>query len=230
MTFKPIKKVVVHEAIVKQIMNYIENEELVQGAKLPPERKLAKDLQVSRNSIREALRTLEAQNIVEIKHGYGTYLKNNISIDIQDIDEKILDKHEILKQLVEIREMIENYTAIEVSKHVTDEQIELLYNLAKKESPHQYQNEYEFQEIPNLKFEIAITTLTNNQVLLKIHRDIEVLWKKYWYEMDSTPLTIETRYLDHLDIVEAIKSKKREKIENAIRVHLRSINLILNNS
>ncbi len=46
------------------------------GDKLPPERKLAEQMGVSRNSIREALGTLQALNIVSSHPGSGTYVES----------------------------------------------------------------------------------------------------------------------------------------------------------
>ena len=60
--------------IATQLMELIELQKLLPGDKLPPERQLADLLEVSRPSLREALHILQAQGLVQIKHGQGTYV------------------------------------------------------------------------------------------------------------------------------------------------------------
>ena len=48
--------------------------ELKLGDKLPPERDLAKTLDISRNSIREGLRILENMGVVKSQHGAGNFI------------------------------------------------------------------------------------------------------------------------------------------------------------
>ncbi|HET7616327.1 MAG TPA: GntR family transcriptional regulator [Bacillales bacterium] len=62
------------EQVSKQIVDYIRDERLKIGDKLPPERKLAELLQVSRSSVREGLRVLELLKYVYSRHGGGTFV------------------------------------------------------------------------------------------------------------------------------------------------------------
>jgi len=59
--------------IAAQVVDIIETQKLRAGDSLPPERQLAELLEVSRPSLREALHILQAQGLVEIKHGQGTF-------------------------------------------------------------------------------------------------------------------------------------------------------------
>ncbi|MFC0560754.1 GntR family transcriptional regulator [Halalkalibacter alkalisediminis] len=60
--------------IIEKIKKDIESGKLEPGEKLPSEYKLAKDLGVSRTTLREALRILEEESIVIRKHGIGTFI------------------------------------------------------------------------------------------------------------------------------------------------------------
>ena len=64
--------------IATQLMDLIELQKLNPGDKLPPERQLADLLAVSRPSLREALHILQAQGLVQIKHGQGTYVQEPV--------------------------------------------------------------------------------------------------------------------------------------------------------
>ena len=59
--------------IATQLVELIELQKLNPGDRLPPERALADLLEVSRPSLREALHILQAQGLVQIRHGHGNY-------------------------------------------------------------------------------------------------------------------------------------------------------------
>ena len=60
---------------VRSLLAYISKKGFSVGDKLPPERELAEQLGISRNSLREALKVLEAMDVVEIRHGSGIFLR-----------------------------------------------------------------------------------------------------------------------------------------------------------
>ncbi|MFF5994329.1 GntR family transcriptional regulator [Lysinibacillus sp. KU-BSD001] len=69
---KPAKKMFLQ--IVKQLRELIVDQRIQPGDKLPSERVLCEKLNVSRSSVREALRSLELLGLIETKHGGGTFL------------------------------------------------------------------------------------------------------------------------------------------------------------
>lgn len=62
------------EEVTRSIIQYIQEEELEYGTKLPPERTLVELLGVSRSSVREGLRILELLNYLESRQGGGTFV------------------------------------------------------------------------------------------------------------------------------------------------------------
>src|ERR1700747_1164687 len=72
--FEVIRKGKVYEEVAKQIERLI-LKKLKPGDKLPSERELAEMLQVSRSSIRDAIRGLELMGLVEPRQGAGTIVR-----------------------------------------------------------------------------------------------------------------------------------------------------------
>jgi DNA-binding FadR family transcriptional regulator len=74
--FKPVKQPRVSEEVFKQLKEAVLSSDFKAGDKLPPERELAEQFQVSRIAIREAVRALENSGFVEIRQGAsgGTYV------------------------------------------------------------------------------------------------------------------------------------------------------------
>lgn len=63
------------KSLSQEIIRYILEHNVRQGDAIPSERKLSEILNASRNSVREALRKLEAESVLEIKPGSGCYVK-----------------------------------------------------------------------------------------------------------------------------------------------------------
>jgi GntR family transcriptional regulator, transcriptional repressor for pyruvate dehydrogenase complex len=85
----PRKKTVV-ESIIEQLIEKIKDGTLQTGAKLPSERQLIDMLHVSRSSVREALQGLSAMDLIEIRPGDGTFVKElkpqfYLNLDIQSL-------------------------------------------------------------------------------------------------------------------------------------------------
>lgn len=68
-----------YRQIAEQIAALIKRGEFRPGARLPPERDLAKQLGVSRPSVREALIALEVEGYVEVRIGSGVYVQSRVS-------------------------------------------------------------------------------------------------------------------------------------------------------
>ena len=77
--FHPVHNKRLHRQVFEQIQKLILSGKVKPGDKLPSERELGEMLKVSRNSIREALRSLEILGIIECRQGGGNYIKLDIS-------------------------------------------------------------------------------------------------------------------------------------------------------
>src|SRR5688572_20217020 len=74
MIFQSVAPERAYQVIVSQIERQITNGNLHEGDQLPGERELAEQFGVSRVVIREAMRNLQARNLVEVRHGSGTFI------------------------------------------------------------------------------------------------------------------------------------------------------------
>src|SRR5258706_3844681 len=71
------------DEIPKRIIDLIVDRGLPPGAPMPTELSLMDDIGVGRNSIREAIKALQALGIVEVRHGYGTFVGSAGSAALQ---------------------------------------------------------------------------------------------------------------------------------------------------
>ena len=99
-----------------EIKNYILTKGLHPGDALPTESQLCTDLGVSRSSVREAVRTLVALDIVEVRHGHGMFVGQ---VSMRPMVESLIfkgllnpgDDHRGLRDIVEVRITLDNALA-----------------------------------------------------------------------------------------------------------------------
>src|ERR1700689_1294444 len=105
--FEVIRKNKVYEEVARQIERLI-LKKLKPGDKLPSERELAEMLQVSRSSIRDAIRGLELMGLVEPRQGAGTIVRE-VSADslINPFASALKRRQELVSELLDFRKMLE---------------------------------------------------------------------------------------------------------------------------
>ena len=128
---RKVEPVRIFEQAVDQIRSLVLNGELSLGDKLPTEMELSKLLNVGRSSVREALRVLEAEGLVEVRRGSGTYITRNHRCNNRsnDLVQWLLLREESLEQVFEVRESIEGLSAGIGAKHATPEQVQKILRL-----------------------------------------------------------------------------------------------------
>ena len=105
------------DAIVAELESMILEGSLQPGQKLPPERELAIQFQVSRPSLREAIQRLEARGLLYRRQGGGTYVQNALSKGIADPLFELLSTHpEAQYDLLEFRHALEGICAYYVGR------------------------------------------------------------------------------------------------------------------
>lgn len=106
---------------ISEIKNYILAKGLQPGDALPTESQLCTDLGVSRSSVREAVRTLVALDIVEVRHGHGMFVGR---VSMRPMVESLVfrgllnpgDDHRGLRDIVEVRITLDNALAESVTQ------------------------------------------------------------------------------------------------------------------
>jgi GntR family transcriptional repressor for pyruvate dehydrogenase complex len=116
----------------ERITRYILVHDLARGSKLPSEKTLADLLQVGRSTLREAVRTLVTRNIVEVRQGSGTFVAaGRIGISNDPLGLLFIkDKQKLVRDLLEIRLLIEPPIAAMAARAATAADVRDLKQLA----------------------------------------------------------------------------------------------------
>lgn len=109
--------------IIAFIMDYIEQHGLQAGDRLPPQAQLARMMEVSILSLREAVKTLEAKDILEVINGKGIYVKSfNPNIHLAQIELK--REKDSLLDLLRLRRLLEHEILAMLIERATEEELD----------------------------------------------------------------------------------------------------------
>lgn len=101
-----IQRTSLQSEIIRYIQNYIQENGLKPGDRLPSQEKLIEMMGVSRTSLREAMKTLEARNVLEAKNGKGIYVGSQEVNDLLRLIDFAKEK-ELLLDTLEVRKILE---------------------------------------------------------------------------------------------------------------------------
>jgi GntR family transcriptional repressor for pyruvate dehydrogenase complex len=118
-----MKKKILDE-VYDQLLSLISNGKLKPGERLPPERVLARDLKVSRQSIREALKRAESKGLVKVRQGEGTFILSAASHLIESpFLTLVTEEVEKIYEFIEIRKLIEAWCAKKAAEFITAKEL-----------------------------------------------------------------------------------------------------------
>ncbi|MCL5677399.1 MAG: FadR family transcriptional regulator [Firmicutes bacterium] len=109
-----------YENVIVRIKELIAQGQLAPGDKLPSEKELCETLGVSRTAVREAMSALQAQGLVEVRHGSGVTIRRLDRTDlVEPLSLLLLTSQENLAQLLELRRAIEGEAAFLAAKRAS---------------------------------------------------------------------------------------------------------------
>jgi DNA-binding FadR family transcriptional regulator len=129
LTLSPVDVPKASDVLAAELRERILNGELVEGASLPAERELVKQTQMSRATVREALRILEVQNLVRVKAGRagGAFIQRPTTKSMANsVSMLIRGRHIKLVDLMETREALEPFCAELAARNRTNEDLVVL--------------------------------------------------------------------------------------------------------
>lgn len=203
--------------VESKILDFIKDNNLEVGDKLPTEKELTILFNVGRSSLREAISKLSSREVLETRRGSGTYIKNLIPIDLDPLRVGFVEnKLDLAMDFITVRLLIEPEMAALAAKNATSEQKIEIKDLCDKveESINKGQNHLDF----DIKFHSAIARYSQNKVIENliplINSSVSTL-----IDVTNRRLLKETIY-SHRLISDAIISSDELGAKNAMIIHL----------
>lgn len=214
------KRLTATEIVILNIKNQIISRALQPGDKLPNETMLSKEIGVSRGSIREAMKILSTNGIVEVRRGHGTYIADSTDrIVLNPLLFKLIMSQKNINELRELREMIEIGIINFAIRNRTQEDIEVL-EAAYIYMEEKYKDLEYFDEVIvdcELRFHYALGKATKNKLVQTIYNVVLDLYIPNIYKSKLDKRFVREALECHRPIIDAIKERDIQKGESAIK-------------
>jgi DNA-binding FadR family transcriptional regulator len=217
---KKIVRVPLQSEIIKFIQDYIKDEGLAAGDKLPSQAELLNMIGVSRTSLREAIKTLEAKNVIEVQNGKGIYVRdNNSNAMITYLN--FVEEKETLLETVEARKILEREILKLVIRNITDEELKNLGETVKILMDKYHRGEKQNEE--DRKFHYMIYEYSHNRIMYQMILSISNYMNKLW----EFPLNMDDPFTETIPLHEDLyKAICRKDIKKAQEINEQIINSI----
>jgi DNA-binding FadR family transcriptional regulator len=220
---KPIKTKKIYEQIVDQIGQLVAEGHLKPGDRLPSERELVDQFQVSRASIREAISALEMMGLLEVRSGEGTYIRQtNIDSVVAPLAWMLFIEKDTDLELYEARKILEVQAAGLAAERADDDDIAEIF--AALEVMRMDLKKQRLGEEADHQFHYAIARGTHNKILFRLMTTISDTMRKTLrssrsklYEDKTSPQRL---YQEHYSLYEAIKNHDAESAQRLMLDHL----------
>jgi len=220
--FKPVKKTRVYEEIVVKVKHMIEKGRLHSGDQLPSERELAEVFNVSRSSVREALRSLETQGYLESRQGDGTYIaRQPVESLVNPLATVIFSEKDGQMELFEMRRLIEPQLAYLAAERATPEEIVMLGKALELQEEAFARGESGTEV--DKTFHYILAKAAKNKVILRIIDNIMDLLAESRDKYLQVQGRSEKSLARHREVLEAIRSGDKELAARVMLNHLEDI-------
>jgi GntR family transcriptional regulator, transcriptional repressor for pyruvate dehydrogenase complex len=221
---KPVDVPKASDVLARELRERILSGELTEGTALPAERELVKQTQMSRATVREALRILEVQNLVRVRAGRagGAFVQRPTTIGMASSVSMLIRGQRIkLADLMETREALEPFCAESAARKRTDDDLELL-DRANKDIADPDADLSAFLQA-NLDWHVGVAMASHNELLIGFMTALShaiYAGTENAAFVDDNVRTVTARA--HRSITAAIRSSDAEAAGRRMRRHVHS--------
>lgn len=213
---EPIRRINLTSQVMESVKSYIIENDLQAGDRLPTEKELMAMLGVSRNILREALKSIEAVGLIEIRVGDGTYVADFDYANVMSaVSFAISRTKQEMKHFVESRLIIEVGAIEGIVSNVQDSDIEELDKLLKG-----YDGAKSVSEAANwdMKFHEKLLSISYNPILCEFGSFLAKFFMEaqHFVTLEKKPDTATS----HRDLLMAIKEKNKKLARQILRKHI----------
>lgn len=218
----PIKRESVAEMVAHRILDMVISGALRPGDQLPPERELAEQLNVSRPSLREAIRGLSILGVIRSRQGGGAYISE---LDGDALLGPIrfflsLDKMNIV-ELYDARSLIEGDVARRAAVNMEQDQLDALGEILRKQKD-TLEDAREFR-LSDFKFHEAIWIGSGNAFLKRIGESLNSLGLEIRRRASERPDLLAKSLQDHIILYEALRARNSIAAAEAAEKHMQNV-------
>jgi GntR family transcriptional repressor for pyruvate dehydrogenase complex len=215
-----IKKVRLSDSVTDAIGRMITENGFSPGDKFHSEKELTGKLGVSRSSVREAVRILEARGLVNVRHGKGIFIAEGAAHDLGAFSTWLKNNEQPILDLFEVRLLIEPKVAWKAARFAEQTDIDKM-ELACANFKH-FADEDNTSEAMKYdrEFHRLLAKTAKNKTLFHLMNTITTSLPDGWISSLHVPGRVQKTVSEHGGVFEAVKAGDSDRAMNAMREHL----------
>ncbi len=221
LTFRPVRVARASDEVVQQIKARIFAGGLATGDQLPSEKDLAEQFGLSRITIRDALRVLESEGLIEIKVGArgGAFVARPTTQRVSESLTTLLRLQQItIQELIEARLAVEPHVAALASQRATGDDIAVMERAVESARAGRAAGDPRFMP-HSVAFHIGLAEAAKNQVLLFTVNSFRTPFHEALATLPADDMA-ERAIADHQQILDAIKARDGERARLVMHEHI----------
>lgn len=218
----PIRRTDVFQEVSHRLETFVSDASFKPGDRLPSERDLAERLGVSRTSVRQALKILEATGRITSRIGSGTYIAEPPTPshgNVVGIPVPATVNTAFLSRIIAARALIECEIFGRFCAEATEGQLQEVGSLLEENHRDTFSNADECVSL-DLSFEEKVGELLGDEVLYALQQQVHQAWLMAWVRWGYVPDSPETLECEHSELFAALRGRRREQVEQLIREHV----------
>ena len=214
-----IKRISLSQQVLTSILDYIRDNQLRVGDKLPTESEFSKRFQVSRTSVREAMKVLNFNGAVESIPGKGAFIREPMLSFLLNTEENLVDQANVsVSQVMEVRLAVELLAADLAIKRATEQDLEWIGAAIDDMRQAAAIGKPWTWESP--AFHIRIAESTKNPLVVKLMESYVDTVTRYCETMGDFHISPAEHIRSHEAILNAIRARDPEAAHAAIHAHM----------
>ena len=209
------------DSALDALRNFLTSQKLSLNLRLPPERQLCRQLDISRAELRKALAVLEAEGQIWRHVGRGTFIGSRPILNLDDVE--YLSGQTRPAEVMEARLAIEPQLARLAAIHGTKTDFGEMRSCSRN---CRAAKEWRTYEAWDNKFHQTIASATRNKLLVSLFDTLNAVRRSTtWGQLRSTklPPTDHASFREHEAILNAIESRDPDLAADCMRQHLRTV-------
>ena len=208
----------VQKAVV-EIESWIKNGTYENGQLLPSEGDISIQMEISRATVRDAIRVLEVRGYVERIHGVGVRV-NNRSIEVaMSFLADMIDRNDITsEEVLDVRRVIEVRAAELAALNATEKDIDQLQECVEIMEKEKMTSVNHMSA--DTRFHDAMAKASGNRLLTAIVGSYRPLLHRQIEAADNNAIALESQHHYHRSILDCIKNKDSDGAKKHMKRHL----------
>lgn len=216
-----IKRVYLSRQVLESIIKYIQDNNLQVDDRLPTEGRFAELFQVSRTSVREAIKALSINGAVESIPGRGTFIRAPISDVILKNDsglERIIRAQDSISEIMEVRTALELLAGNLAIERASDAGIELVADAMEQLRSAVLKGE-PWAPAGTL-FHTRMAELSGNAFLMETIKSLAEAVNRQKNSLTAAGTKMDVHLEEHEAILDALRKRDKKNLQKAIRTHM----------